>query len=293
VTYTTKEKAEESLKDSVIKGYILFDAEAHVVVKDSGYEQTVLKQFMDSVLQIGSSVRTIIGTDPALAATTRYNGEKTYLSDGETPARTQANSITVGFYGLIAMAAMFGGFWGRREIEDIQANMSPQAMRRNLAPIHKLKAFGSSLCASITIHFLSLVIIVAFMALVLNVDFGKQLGAVFITCFFSSILGVSFGAVVASLVRNAGIRVAVMLSVSLVLSSLAGMVSPMLKYIVTDALPVMAYINPANLISDAFYSLYYGYNDRFMLNIGLMLGFSVLFSLIVYLVTRRQKYASL
>jgi ABC-2 type transport system permease protein len=293
VTYTTKEAAEQSLSDGAVKGYILFDNGAHVVVKDSGFEQTFIKQFMDSVLQIGSSYRTIISADPAAASSIRYGGEQSYLSDGGTTSRTQANSIIISFYGLIAMAAMFGGFWGRKEVEDIQANMSPHAMRMNLAPVHKLKAFGSSVCAAITIHFLSLVIIVVFMALVLHVDFGAQLGAVLATCLVSSIMGVAFGAMVAALVKNSGIRIAVMLAVSLALSSLAGMVSPSLKYLVTDTLPVLSYLNPANLISDAFYALYYGYNARFILNLALMLGFAVVFTLVVYLVTRRQKYASL
>ncbi len=293
VTYAAEDEVEQSLRDGTIKGYILFDNGAHVVVKSSGAEQTIIKQFMDSIQQIGSSYRTILSTNPAAAASMRYSGEKSFLSESGTPARTQANSITICFYGLLAMAAMFGGFWGKREVEDIQANMSQQAMRLNLAPVHKLKAFGSSICASITIQFLSLVITVAFLALVLGVNFGSQFGYILIICFFSSIMGVSFGALVAALVKNDGIRLAVTLGVSLFLSAIAGMVNPSLKYLVTDALPVMSYINPANLISDAFYSLYYGYNDRMALNIGLMLGFSVVFSLIVYLVTRRQKYASL
>jgi ABC-2 type transport system permease protein len=47
-------------------------------------------------------------------------------------------------------------------------------------------------------------------------------------------------------------------------------------------------------VSDALYALYYyGPGARFTLNILLMLAFTALFSLVVYLVTRRQKYASL
>ncbi len=293
VIYTTKDEAEQSLRDNTVKGYILFDSGAHVVVKGSGVEQTFIKQFMDSIQQIGSSYRTILSTNPAAASSIRYSGETSFLSESGTPAMTQADSIAISFYGLLAMAAMFGGFWGKREVEDIQANLSPQAMRLNLVPIRKLKAFGSSICASITIHYLSLIVTVAFMALILDVDFGSQLGYILIICFFSSTMGVSFGAFVAALIKNDGIRNAVTLAVSLALSAIAGMVNPSLKYLVTDSLPVMSYINPANLISDAFYALYIGYNDRMVLNIGLMLGFSVVFSLIVYLVARRQKYASL
>ena len=108
-------------------------------------------------------------------------------------------------------------------------------------------------------------------------------------------MGVTFGAMVAALIKTSeGVRMGIMISVSLLLSALAGMVYPGLKYIVTEAVPIMAYINPANLISDAFYALfYYGVGPRFYLNNGLLLAFSIVFTLVVYLVTRRQKYASL
>jgi ABC-2 type transport system permease protein len=133
------------------------------------------------------------------------------------------------------------------------------------------------------------------MALVLNINFGTQLLPVLITCFFASIMGVTFGAMASSLIKaSEGVRMGIMISISLVLSAMAGMVYPNLKYIVTQAAPVMAYINPANLICDSFYSLfYYGVGPRFFLNNALLLAFSVLFTLVVYLVTRRQRYASL
>jgi ABC-2 type transport system permease protein len=165
----------------------------------------------------------------------------------------------------------------------------------NLVPVHKLKIFSCSLIATILIQFVSLVLLVIFMALVLNISFGSQLVPVLFTCLFSSIMGVTFGAMVASLVKGSeGIRMAVLIPVSLILSSLAGMVYPNLKHIIIQAAPIMAYINPAHLISDSFYSLYYyGAGPRFYLNSGLLLAFSVLFTLVVYLVARRQRYASL
>ncbi|MEL4105415.1 ABC transporter permease [Oscillospiraceae bacterium WX1] len=293
VTYTTLEAAQADLESNQIKGYIVFDGGAHVVVKDSGFDQSFIKEFMDSVTQVGSAVTTIIRENPTAAATLSYDGSADYIKDAAS-GKTQADSMAVYYYGLLAMAALFGSFWGIKEIEDIQADNSPHAMRLNLAPVHKMKAFAASVSAAILIHFASLVLVVAFIALVLKVGFGSQLGYVLLTCFFASLLGVSFGAFVAALVKNNGVRFAVTLAVSLVLSSIAGLVNVSLKFLVVSAVPVMAYINPANLITDAFYALYcYGANARFFLNIALMLAFSVVFSIGVYLVTRGRKYASL
>jgi ABC-2 type transport system permease protein len=293
VTLTTQEEAKQKLRDNTLKGYILFENGAHVVVKDSGLEQTFIANFVDGYLQYGSAYMTIRGLNPA-AAGVAGPADRAYV-ESVAPGKPNSANFVISIYGLLAMAAMFGSFWGRKEVEDIQADMSPQAMRMNLVPVHKLKAFVSSISAAILVHFLVLVVLVAYMAFALGIDFGTRLGYILIACFFASLMGVTFGAFVAALVRgSAGIRIAVMLAVSLILSALAGMVYPSLKYAVTQAVPAMSYINPANLITDAFYSLYYYSSDtRFFINIALMLGFSIVFSIAVYLVTRRQKYVSL
>jgi len=294
ITLATRSQAEDSLKNNGIKGYILFENGAHVVVKDSGIGQTILKEFMDSYLQTGSAYASIIQKNPDAARVIGYDGKKTYLKSA-APGKAAPNTTVVYFYALIAMASLFGGFWGKKEVDDIQADLTPQGARLNLAPVHKMKAFGYSLCAAVSIHFISLLLLVAYLCVALKVDFGGQLGFVLVTCFFGSTMGVSFGALIGALVKGNGhIKIAVMISVSMFLSFLAGLMNINIKYTVTHAAPALAYINPANLISDAFYSLYYySSHTRLFINLGLLLGFSIVFYLVVYFVTRRQKYASL
>ncbi|NLA88107.1 MAG: ABC transporter permease [Clostridiales bacterium] len=293
VTLTTQEDADARLNKNQIKGYIVFDDGPRVVVRSTGIEQTILTEFMNSYVQTGSAYAAVARGTGGQGALLRPE-EKSYFT--ETNAyKSGADSIVVSFYALISMAAMFGGFRGKVEVENMQANLSPQGARMNLVPVNKLKIFSWSLLATILIQFVSMVLLVAFMALVLNINFGSQLIPVLVTCFFASTAGVTFGAMLASVIRAAeGVRMGLLIGISLLLSSLAGMVYPDLKYVVTQAVPALSYINPANLISDAFYSLYYyGAGPRFYLNSGLLLAFSVLFTLVVYLATRRQKYASL
>ena len=60
------------------------------------------------------------------------------------------------------------------------------------------------------------------------------------------------------------------------------------------AVPLISWINPANLISDAFYALYYyDTQTRFFTNIAIQLVMIVVISTIVVLRIRRQRYASL
>lgn len=294
LTLMTREEAADSLSNNRISGYILFDNGPRVVVKSSGLNQTILKGFMDSYLQQSSAVMSIVSDNPAAAQGLRIEGGVSYIKLAEL-AGGETNVTVIMFYGLIAMAVMFGGFWGRREVEEIQADLSAQAARINMSPVHKLKAFICSLSAALLVQILSLFVLVAFLALVLGVDFGSSFGYVALICVVGGIMGVTFGAFLASILRGSeGLRIAVMLTVSLLCSALAGMMFPTIKYVVVEAVPVLQYINPANLVSDAFYALYYyGPGERFTLNLLLMLAFSAVFSLAVYLVTRRQKYASL
>ena len=294
VELTTKALADSKLESGEISGYIFFDNGAHVVFNSSGIQQNIIKEFMDTYLQAASAYTTIIKQSPT--PDLGSNSNQSHLEGINYGSKATPNTSVAYFYALIAMAALFGSFWGKEEVEDIQADMTSYGARMNMAPVHKLKAFCYSFCASITMHFLSMIVFVAFLQLILHVDFGSQIGYIIITCFFGSLAGVSFGAVLAAIIRKGSktFRMSIMIALSLIMSSLAGLNNLSVKYTVTHAIPVMAYINPANLIADAFYSLYYYTTyGRFFLNIILLFCISAVFLLIVYFSTRRQKYASI
>jgi ABC-2 type transport system permease protein len=199
------------------------------------------------------------------------------------------------FYTLIAMACMYGGFFGMRETTDIQADISPLAARINTAPVHKLKAFISSICAALLIHLAEVLALLGFIRYVLNIDFGPRAGYVLLTTVIGSITGIFFGAFISALVKKSeGIKVAVLIGVSMLGSFLAGMMYIDIKYLISLNAPFLSWINPVNLLTDAFYSLYYLDNlSRYALNIGVLSGFTVLFCTSTYLIIRRRKYAGL
>lgn len=77
-------------------------------------------------------------------------------------------------------------------------------------------------------------------------------------------------------------------------SFLAGMMYQNMKYIVSQNVPLLSYLNPVNLLTDAFYSLYYYDSlDRYFLNIAILSIFAIIFCAGTYLIVRRRKYASL
>ena len=72
---------------------------------------------------------------------------------------------------------------------------------------------------------------------------------------------------------------------------LSGMMGITMKYIVDKNIPIINKFNPASMITDGFYSLYY-YDtlDRFFFNIISLLLFSIIMFIISYNGLRRQKY---
>lgn len=293
---TTLDEADRLLKSNDIAGYILVDNHLKLVVTNSGLNQSIIKSFLDNYQQTISSVNTILSKDPA-----RYQQVLSSIGDRRSyvlevaGTTAEPDNVVNYFYTLIAMACFYGGFLGMREVTDIQADISPRAARVNVAPVHKLKAFIYSWLASLLIHLVEMLILLLFLRFVLQVGFGPKTGYVLLTTLVGSITGLAFGAFVSALVKKSeGIKVAILIGGTMVGCFLAGMMYQNMKYIIARNLPILSYLNPVNLVTDAFYSLYY-YDTytRYTLNIVLLCIFAVIFCAGTYLIVRGRKYASL
>ncbi|HHW49197.1 MAG TPA: ABC transporter permease [Clostridiaceae bacterium] len=296
MTVVSNAEADRLLFDNEIEGYIVVEEPIRLVVSKSGMNQAIIKSFIDNYLQTASSVNSILLENPAgmqeLFGT--LSDRRQYIKEVSV-TNAEPNDILNYFYALIAMACFYGCFLGMREITDIQADISPLAARVNTAPVHKLKTFIYSACASLTIHLFEMFILLLFLRFVLNIDFGSKTGLVLLTTVIGSITGISFGAFVSAVVKKSeSIKIALMIGVSMTGSFLAGMMYQDMKYIIARNVPVLSYLNPLNLLTDAFYCLYY-YDtfSRFAVNIGILCIFIILFSGGTYLIIRRRKYASL
>lgn len=297
IKYTTMEEADKLLGDSKIEGYIYFNNGIKLVVKESGLNQTIIKGFLDDFKQTSSTVTTIIRKNPAAVQNgliESISNRTDYLK--EAAAGKSAPDTTVNyFYTLIAMACLYGSFWGLKEVSAIQANQSSQGARVNMAPAHKLKLFTASIFAAATVQLAEIFILLAYLILILKVNFGSQLGYISLTCVIGTVTGVTFGTCIASIIKKGeGIKVGILIGLSMTMSFLSGMMYDKMKYIVSTNAPILGYLNPANLITDSFYSLYYyDTHTQFFTDITLLCIFTAVFSIITYFVLRRQKYASI
>jgi len=297
LTLTDEKNAEELLKNSKIEGYIYLNPEINLVVKSSGLNQTMIKTFIDNYKESASTITTIVNANPKANYADLIKDVTTFkdYTKEVSPSKGVPNTTLNYFYTLIAMACLYGGFFGVKEVTDIQGDLSKRAARINMAPVHKMKIFIYSLCAAFLIQFSEILILLGYLNFALKVDFGNQLSFILLLCFVGCATGISLGAMVGALVKkNEGVKTAIVIGTTMTCSFLAGMMSSDIKYLVQKSIPILSYINPATLITDGFYTLYY-YNthEKFFVNISILTVFSIVFCLITYFIIRRQKYASL
>ncbi len=296
LTVVSVEEAENLLNENKISGYIFADEPIQLVVSKSGMNQSIIKSFIDNYMQSSATFKSIMAEDPSKAAqiADSLGDRRTYVQQTKLPGG-EPNYVVNYFYSLIAMACFYGGFMGMREISDIQANISPIAARVNVAPVHKLKTFIFSSAASLLILFSEMLILLGYVTLVLKVQFGGRIGYILLTTFIGSIAGLTFGSFVSVLVKKStGAKIGILIAVTMLCSFLSGMMQQNIKYLISRDMPLLSWINPLNLLTDAFYSLYY-YDTltRYGLNMMILMGFILVFGSVTYFIIRRRKYASL
>jgi len=293
---TSQEEAEKLLEDGTISGYITADEMLELHVKSSGLSQNILRLFLDNLNQTFAVIEDVASTDPAqieplIAA---ISDPRVYTEEMEKETAPPSQMLNY-FYSLIAMTCMYGAFFGADEVTEIQANISDLAARLNIAPVHKMKAFLASSAASYLVLMINVSILLTFLRFALGIEFGERIGLLILTTFVATATGISFGAFISALIRKGfNLKVALIVSVTMVGSFLSGMMYAQMKYIIHNNLPILSYVNPVSLITDSFYSLYYFDTlERWFTNIVILMIMTFIFSTATYMVLRRRKYASL
>jgi len=289
-------EAKEKLVSNRIDGFIHVGSPMILTVHQRGFNQSVIKLFLDQYSQTYSAIINIIEDDMTLVRglVTSLEEGKVYTKDFQLSKADPDNTLMY-FYALIAMSCLYGSFFGLREVIDIQADQSPHAARVNLSPVHKLKAFIYSGTSSVLIHTAELMVLLVYLHFGLGIDFGHQYGFVIFTTFLGSVVGITMGALIGVAVKGGeGIKSAICIGVSMLGSFLGGMMYGDMKYIIDQNVPIVGKLNPINVLADAFYALYY-YDDyeRYSMNVVNLIVFIFIFSIITYRVIRREKYASI
>ena len=223
------------------------------------------------------------------------NNNNVYYEEIQNNNNPDTNAFIIYFYALIAMTCMFGSYWGTSLVHEIQANNSPLAARISVSPTHKMKMIIIHFLAALLIQYVGNLVLIAFLKYVLGVQFSKSILLVLLATLVGSIAGISMGVMLSALIRASySLKYGIMTLISLALSALSGLMIVNVKYIVAKYVPFLSYINPASLLTDTFYSLYY-FSDlnRYFLSLGILSGLSVIMIIVAYLSLRGTRYDSI
>lgn len=313
--YVTEEKAKSLLSDDEITGYLIIkDNKPKVVVGTSDINETILKFVVEEITSKAEIMKSVANlkieelkknTPPE--DTGNYNSlyasiygqvmEITKKKDANIKDMSSSNlSYTmVEFYTLIAMACLYSGILSMFAINQSLANMTATGKRMAVSPTSKGKIILSSVLASYLTSLIGIFLLFIYTIFVLHVDYGNRLFYIILLAFAGSFAGLSLGVATSCCFKvSDNTKTGIIISITMLGCFLSGMMGITMKYIVDKNIPIVNKLNPANMITDGFYSLYY-YDtmDRFFLNFFSLLLFATVLIVISIFHLRRQKYDSI
>lgn len=292
----TDEQAQDKLEAKKVSGIYYVGTEPSLTVASSGIEESILQSVLSSYENTRSTVRNMLKIHPegifdGLRAMLRQQNSVQELSLG---GRTIDGNVQF-FYALIAMGCLYGCFIGFGAAISLQANLTALAARRCVTPTHKLKLVLSEQIVSFFLGYVDVVILLLYLRYVLKLDFQGQMGRMLVICFLGSLIGVSMGIFVGSLGKmKEGVKIGIILGISMVCSFLSGLMNNTMKDIVEKHVPFVNRINPAALISDAFYCInVYDDQVRYYRSLLTLAVMSLVLVTASFLLVRRERYDSI
>ena len=282
-----------ALKNKKISGIYYNQLVPSLTVNSHGIPESILQSILESYNNSLYTIQTILKEHPSgiLDGLSQMANNKELVQELSLGGKTIDGNSQF-FYALIAMACLYGCFIGFGSAITLQANLTALAARRCVTPTHKLKLILSEQIASFLIGYIDVIILLIYLRNILKLDFQGQMGKMLIISLFGSLIGVSVGIFVGSLSKiGEGIKISIILAISMVCSFLSGLMNSSVKDLVEKHAPIINRINPAALISDAFYCInVYADPVRYYRNLITLASMSIVLVLASFLMIRRNRY---
>ena len=290
--YVSLTKAKKLLDEEKIIGYLeLKDNTPKLTFVSNGINETIFKYVVDEIHDNYS----IMATSSSYV----YENVNDFLESNDIKIENKANSnldyMMIEYYTLIAMTCLYAGSIGMVAINKSLPYLKGNGKRVSVSPTKKSSIVFSSLLASYIVQVLILGSLFIYTTLVLNINYGDKIGHILLLSFIGTLSGVALGlAVGACLKANDNAKTGIMIAITMLGCFLAGMMGVGMKYVIDKNLPILNKINPANMITDGLYSLYY-YSDytRYWFNVGSLLVFTAILVIIACTKLGRARYDSI
>jgi len=298
------------LEKDEITGYLFFEEKTpKIIVNTSGINETIFKYVTEEVSQTENIMQNVVEhkistgnlnmqENPDEIYARIYKDVQEIIEENANIKNISSNNLSytmIEYYSLIAMTCLYGAIFGVVAINQSLPNMSNNGKRVAVSPTNKGKVIFSSLLASYLTQIIGVALLFVFTIFVLQVDYGTNLLLVIILALAGSLAGLSLGLSVGTLIKtNENAKTGIIIAISMLGCFLSGMMGITMKYVIDKNVPILNKINPASMITDGLYSLYY-YDtlDRYIFNVASLLIFSAVLIIASYISLRRQKYDSI
>lgn len=297
--YADEAEAVRLLEDGDVSAILVpeDDHKLSVRVMTDSFTNSIVYTFANRYTQTHHVLSGLIEQNPMAAPqileTFQSFDETTYFEQDQWTDK--GNSSASYFFAVIGMVTLYNMTFALREINEMMANQSPQGARLNVAPVKRSTLLAAGLTVSFILQYVIAWVMLFFLHFVAGItvlDYALPLALLMACATLCSIgLGLFLGVI---LPFKLDTKISVVIGISTFLSFLAGMMSPLVRKALIESVPWLARLNPAELMADSLFSIYFFNNpERLRLN-GLMflaIGF-VAFVLAAFRL-RRQDYESL
>ena len=289
-------EALDALNEETISGIFYVRDTPSLTVAKNGLNESILTSVLESYNQNAAMFAEIARTHPeklpdAIEAVADYRNTTAEVSLGGK----DLNPNIQYFFALIAYACLSGAFLGVQSSIDGQANISALGARRSITPTHKLTLILIDMAVMFIIHFFNILILCLYVTKALKISLGDDIGSLLLVDFMGSMIGVCLGVAIGCLARiSYNLKIGVCVLLTLFPGFLAGLMFGNMKNIIELNCPIINRINPAAVLSDAFYCMgIYNDMERFTRCLVSLAVMSILLLTVAFLGIRRERYDSI
>lgn len=297
ITYASKDEVTNLLTDKKIEGIIEYtNSNPSIIINSNSVSSTIIKSVVDEIETNNTIFSDLIKSGKYASNDMEEQVNKIIERINSTTINTKDISVkkldiaVIEYYSLLAMTCLYGGFIAMSAISNSLASASNRGKRVAISPIKKSTAILSSLCASFIVQLIGALLLLIYINII-GVNLHTNLISVFIITILGVLAGISIGLIVSVMInKSEDTKLGIIIAISMALSVLSGMTGVSLKYVIDSKIPFINKINPAAMITDGLYAVYYENSTRFLNNIISLIIFISLLIVISILYMRRKKY---
>ena len=206
--------------------------------------------------------RTILETVASSYVQSRALLEEVAQRDPAALADPAAVTDALGIQVAVEQVQITASQAGMLAVAQAQPGVSALGARRAVSGTSRLRQLAGCVLGAWAVSTVALTLAFAFLRLVVGVDFGGREGLALVSVAVCALLATALGACVGALPLSAGIsaRSGILTALTCVLSLFAGLYGTAAMELADNlahTLPWTSWVNPAKLVCDTFYALYY------------------------------------